>query len=178
MTYMPPLIIIGAHRSGTSLLAKLLHVSGVFMGAKRNQHDEAEFFFKQNERILRLAHAEWDIPAPVDFLLACKPIYNQLITEMEHRLAVEEARSFLGNDHNGQLESIKEQTTPWGWKDPRTTFTLPLWLRIFPEAKVLHVVRNGIDVAASLHKRETRRRNKLQNGRFSCQEQKSPLSYP
>ncbi len=30
----------------------------------------------------------------------------------------------------------------WGWKDPRNTFTLPMWLSIFPKARVLHVLRN------------------------------------
>ena len=43
---------------------------------------------------------------------------------------------------------------PWGWKDPRNSLTLPLWLRVFPEAKVLHIVRNGVDVSRSLVTRE------------------------
>ena len=43
---------------------------------------------------------------------------------------------------------------PWGWKDPRNTFTLPLWLELFPEARVLHVTRHGVDVAASLRYRQ------------------------
>ena len=43
---------------------------------------------------------------------------------------------------------------PWGWKDPRNTFTLPIWLRIFPNAKVVSIVRNGVDVAQSLRARE------------------------
>ena len=46
---------------------------------------------------------------------------------------------------------------PWGWKDPRNTFLLPLWRDIFPEAKVIHVIRNGVDVAASLLTREEKR---------------------
>jgi hypothetical protein len=43
---------------------------------------------------------------------------------------------------------------PWGWKDPRNTFTLPIWLRIFPNAKVVSIERNGVDVAQSLRARE------------------------
>jgi hypothetical protein len=42
----------------------------------------------------------------------------------------------------------------WGWKDPRTTYTLPFWLRLFPDARVIHVYRNGVPVAASLRARE------------------------
>ena len=42
----------------------------------------------------------------------------------------------------------------WGWKDPRNTFTLPLWRELFGRVRVIHVWRNGVDVAASLRSRE------------------------
>jgi len=42
---------------------------------------------------------------------------------------------------------------PWGWKDPRNTYTLPIWLDLFPEAKVIHIYRHGVDVASSLQVR-------------------------
>ena len=42
----------------------------------------------------------------------------------------------------------------WGWKDPRSTLTLPLWLELFPDARVIEIVRHGVDVAASLVHRE------------------------
>jgi hypothetical protein len=45
---------------------------------------------------------------------------------------------------------------PWGWKDPRNTFTLPVWLDIFPEAKIIHLHRSGMDVALSLRRRGRR----------------------
>jgi hypothetical protein len=38
----------------------------------------------------------------------------------------------------------------WGWKDPRNTYTLPCWLDVFPDAKVLYIERHGVDVASSL----------------------------
>lgn len=40
-----------------------------------------------------------------------------------------------------------------GWKDPRNTFTLPVWLDLFPNAKIIHLHRSGIDVALSLRRR-------------------------
>src|SRR5262249_1038388 len=42
----------------------------------------------------------------------------------------------------------------WGWKEPRTTLFAGRWLEIFPEARVLHVVRNPLAVAASIQRRE------------------------
>jgi hypothetical protein len=50
---------------------------------------------------------------------------------------------------------------PWGWKDPRTTITFPIWLRVFPRARILHVLRNGVDVAISTHQRSLKQRSKL-----------------
>ena len=44
----------------------------------------------------------------------------------------------------------------WGIKDPRLCVLLPLYLRIYPDATVLHIRRNPDDVAASLTKRNKR----------------------
>jgi len=53
-----------------------------------------------------------------------------------------------------ELESL---TCPWGWKDPRNTFTFDIWKEIFPSAKVIHIYRNPVDVISSLQKREASR---------------------
>jgi hypothetical protein len=44
--------------------------------------------------------------------------------------------------------------THWGWKDPRTSLTLPFWTGLFPRAKVLMVVRNPLAVYDSLRRRQ------------------------
>ena len=44
----------------------------------------------------------------------------------------------------------------WGWKDPRTSLTLPYWLRLFPTARVIHVHRDPAQAARSLHARAHR----------------------
>src|SRR5207249_8293594 len=38
----------------------------------------------------------------------------------------------------------------WGFKDPRTCITLPVYLEIFPNSQLVHIVRDEADVAASL----------------------------
>jgi hypothetical protein len=44
----------------------------------------------------------------------------------------------------------------WGFKDPRLCVVLPLYLKLFPKAQVVHIRRNPNDVAASLGKRKKR----------------------
>src|SRR5207237_264153 len=41
----------------------------------------------------------------------------------------------------------------WGWKDPRTSLTIPLWLELVPDLRVVVCLRNPLDVALSLRKR-------------------------
>ena len=42
----------------------------------------------------------------------------------------------------------------WGWKEPRTTLFAPAWLEIFPEARIVHVVRDAEAAASSIRERE------------------------
>lgn len=56
---------------------------------------------------------------------------------------------------------------PWGWKDPRTVFTVKLWLEVFPDAKILYIKRNGVDVAQSLTVRAKNKSNSSVKDIFS-----------
>lgn len=53
-----------------------------------------------------------------------------------------------------KYKSLQNLDFHWGWKDPLNTFTADMWQDIFPEAKIIHVYRNPIDVAISLQNRE------------------------
>lgn len=151
-----PIIVIGMHRSGTALVSGLLEGLGAFMGWKKETNEEALFFLRLNEWILREAGASWDRPEPVQMLLE----NSQL-----RRLAADYARALLRSprvlDYLGWARYLRYRSperlpTAWGWKDPRTTFTLPLWLDLFPGSRVVHVYRHGVDVARSLEAREER----------------------
>ena len=41
----------------------------------------------------------------------------------------------------------------WGWKDPRNSLTLPFWRSVLPGLKTIVMVRNPLEVAYSMHKR-------------------------
>lgn len=154
MKQMEPLIILGMHRSGTSLIAQLLNDSGVFMGNNINNHFESIEFLKINQLLLNLAHANWDFPNSFEFLL-------------NHRIKKEKTIEFVRKQVNSLKFKINffgpkfifanNKRKYWGWKDPRTTITFPIWKEIYPNAKFLIIYRNGVDVANSLYYREKKR---------------------
>jgi len=61
---------------------------------------------------------------------------------------------YIGFKNIFKYKDIRDIDFPWGWKDPRNSFTIDFWLDFFPKAKIIHVYRNPIDVALSLKKRE------------------------
>lgn len=152
----PPVLIIGMHRSGTSLLTRVLQRSGLFMGRGASRNEEAAFTNAINAWLFREASATWDRPESLDWLLADGELRPWLVDYMQGICAGPAAARFLGVRRWLRQGGLQQVTEPWGFKDPRTTYTLPLWLQLFPEARVLHIVRHGVDVAASLRARRRR----------------------
>ncbi len=151
-----PIIIFGMHRSGTSLLAQLLQELGLFLGAKKEKHHESVFFVGINQGIMQELGASWDNPLPLDSVLQNKenlPVVQEYILPMLSSL---ESITYLGEENSQKHTTLFDLEIPWGWKDPRNTFTLPVWLSIFPNAKVIYIERHGTDVAQSLKSRHER----------------------
>lgn len=153
-----PVIVIGMHRSGTTPLVRILEHMGLFMGHDQDPNAEARFFLRLNEQMLAFAGARWDQPTAMRRLLGENAVCERLSTWLEERMAGPETRWFMRKTGWLRHGDVRNYPHPWGWKDPRNTLTLPLWLHLFPEAKVIHMVRHGIAVAASLRERERRLR--------------------
>lgn len=126
------------HRSGTSLVAKVLEKAGIFMGVIKDHNYEAMHFLSLNQQTLWAAGASWMEPV-VPEKIYWKTIPANAIFEEHFKFS-------------GRLQKLKYTliNPAWGWKDPRNTFTLPMWLDLFPNAKVLHITRDCEEVAQSL----------------------------
>lgn len=145
-----PLIITGMHRSGTTMLVRLLRGQGVFFGAHLDPNLEDFFFLRRNEWLLRRAGGSWESPTLLEELLAQPKALAQASALFENHVRSRAFRRFVGG--GGQLPER------WGWKDPRNIFTMPVWERVFPDARLIYIRRNGVDVAASLRTRDRKRR--------------------
>jgi hypothetical protein len=136
----------GMHRSGTSMVARVLNLLGVYLGPEGEQSraapdNEAGFwedprFVELNDDLLARLGGTWDAP-PV------RPDWQ--FGPFEDLLA--RARDLIA--------PFRDRTPlrPWGWKDPRNSLVLPFWLSLLPDLLVVVVVRNPFDVSASLRAR-------------------------
>ncbi len=143
-----PVIIIGMHRSGTSMLTRILQDAGLFMGINKDENDEAWYFLSFNDWIIRQANASWDNPYNYNFIdqkfkTQIKRIFNQRKKSL-HLI------NYIGFKNYLKYRSLDNIDFAWGWKDPRSTLTLDIWKDLYPNAKVIHIYRNPIDVAYSL----------------------------
>jgi hypothetical protein len=150
---LPPVILLGTHRSGTTLLLRLLRDLGLFAGARLDTNGEAIFFHRLNEWILRRAGGAWDHPTPVRKLLDDARLRGIAEGIFRRQLESRAFAGFTGSAAHRIFNRTHVLTRPWGWKDPRTVFTFRIWESLFPRCRILSIRRNGVDVARSLVER-------------------------
>jgi hypothetical protein len=140
-----PVAIAGMHRSGTSMVTRLLNLCGLYLGdeedlfyiAKDNPEGfwENDKFLKINEEILTSFSAGWDVP----------PVLEGGWENSPHLTAISQKAKLY-------IKDISQQPL-YGWKDPRNSLTLAFWKKLVPNLKVIICVRNPYEVYLSLAKR-------------------------
>jgi len=144
---MPTVIILGMHRSGTSLVAKMLMNMGVDMGAEflgphisqPLGHWEDSDFVRMSNDVLASAVGTWKEPQEIDWYLS-RPEVAMLVTLKQHpELAGGEKR---------------ESESWWGWKDPRSCLTIGAFHQYLDQPHYVVVDRNKQAIIDSLEWRE------------------------
>jgi hypothetical protein len=140
--------VLGMHRSGTSLVSRVLNLLGVALGPDEHLmgsgpenprgYWESEALTKLNVEILATLGGTWSDPP--DF----PPGWEDSPALASLRRA---ARRVVEEDFGG--------FGLWGWKDPRTCLTLPFWQKLLPPMRFVLCVRNPMDVVESLARRES-----------------------
>jgi tetratricopeptide (TPR) repeat protein len=150
----PPkvIVILGMHRSGTSLCAKIVTSLGVGFGAPLEppNPNNTEGYYEHldvvgcHEDLFKTRKNTWDtigFAEPAD----ATPSQSEVATTLREKLK------------QVVLTQLRENNSLWAFKDPRTLMFLPLWQGIFEELGVEPVwvlcVRHPKAVAASLFAR-------------------------
>ncbi len=131
-------IVLGMGRSGTSVVAGILKILGVDMGKKlipKNPcnplgHFENRKFVQLNRKILAKAGGSWKEPPEEEKILALKEKFSKRIRNLIQ----------------------EEQSEIWGWKDPRNSLTIELYLPFLKNPYFLVCYRNPMSVIKSLQK--------------------------
>jgi len=142
------IVVVGMHRSGTSVLARGLKELGVELGDALipGQFDNPKGFYEDrdivdfNDRLLASLGSRYDSLAPIPDAAFLLPAIDSLHLE---------AVTLLGQ----KMGSV----SVFGMKDPRTCLLLPFWFSVFQslDLRVGYViaVRNPLSVARSLEVR-------------------------
>ena len=148
----PPVIIIGMHRSGTTMITQQLEQLGLFVGDQKEVNNEAYFFWDINNWIFDICTCKAELPHNFRYL---NPAAKEVIVRDLHYFTQSfQRKKFLGWDKFFKYKDLKDLDIPWGWKDPKNSFTLELWKEVFPQAKILHIYRNPLDSIGSYIKRD------------------------
>ncbi len=139
------IVVLGMHRSGTSVTTALLHSMGAYVGREdqltgRSVENPTGFFERRDLRnycdtLLTAAGADWWRVAHFD---------SELIPDrvMEEQTAVLQ----------GILGELDSHAT-WAIKEPRLCILLPIVRRVVDDVVIVHVVRDPVEVATSLRQR-------------------------
>src|SRR6516162_6096727 len=117
--------LLGMHRSGTSLIARIINLLGVSLGPKEHLMkpllENPRGFWEHtaltgiNEEILAKLGGNWHEPPAFPAGWERSPQFADLRRR---------ARALIEADFN--------TVDSWGWKDPRNCLTLPFWQSILP----------------------------------------------
>lgn len=149
----PPVLIIGAHRSGTSATARALQLLGLQIGQHLDSHFEPYALQRVHEEYLRRVGARWFEPRP--FLAHIET--HQGLRDCVDYLRAQNFPKLFGYRNNAEgfwMRARLRFGAAWGWKEPRTTLFAPAWLEIFPNAKLLHLIRDPRAAGESIRARE------------------------
>ena len=142
-----PVIVLGMHRSGTSLLAHLVHAAGVSAGdskdlrpaSKANQdgfwekRQVAEF----SDALLEAAGASWVTPPGSAAATAALAADDRYLAEAYCL-----------------MNSMSSPDRAWVWKDPKLSLLLPFWRDLLEDPVYIVAIRNPASIALSLKRRD------------------------
>lgn len=146
-----PVLITGMHRSGTSMIARLLNLCGLYLGEPNEmlpaQPDNPRGFwehwcFQQIDKSIINSFGRDDVKT------GHLPLLMTEDWEKDTRLDT----TYLWARR--LVHSMNHSADNWGFKDPRASILLPFWYQMIPDLKVIICLRHPLDVAASLMKRD------------------------
>lgn len=120
-------VVLGMHKSGTTLVSEILHHSGISMGEIDTSltYDDANQY--EDDASL---HLNMELIGARDFEVLLVPAPDPPVATDDQ---LRRMREFVGRR--------SEDHADWGFKDPRTALVYPLWEEVLPEHRIIAVWR-------------------------------------
>jgi hypothetical protein len=137
-------IILGMHRSGTSLAAEIAHRWGAYIDTslllETNDGNPGGYWehrplVELNDKLLATVHSSWKVPPSDD--------------GQRHLARLARKGSFRDRARR-LLATLNPNQSVWLWKDPRLCILLPFWKEIWGSVVYLVPVRDPMAVSSSL----------------------------
>lgn len=139
-TAVPPIVVGATGGSGTRALVSTLETLDVYMGVHLNHAGDAMPFEPALDRYLPK-------------ILGRTRTAHYALTDLPTALLNESAGAVLraAAEH---LRMVRDPGRPWGFKNPRQIFLLPILNELFPGFRFIHLVRDGRDMALSTNRNQ------------------------
>ena len=134
---MALITVIGRGHSGTRAISQTLYASGVFMGSTLNRSgDKVPPEAMYNACRVMGSHVKWNGGLSWDFA----PLHTMEI-DREFKLLI---NTYLA-------DVLRNKSADKGWKIPETTLVYPWIVRMFPDIKYIHWIRDPRDCILGSH---------------------------
>ena len=137
--------VLGMHRSGTSALARVLNLTGLYFGGENvsnryNDENPKGFWERRdvrtlNDTILLNANCDWDCVSAFDL----RSVSTEAMTAYQSSAA--------------DIVFNMDAHRPWFIKEPRLSILFPVWRDVLETPVCVHIHRNPLEVAHSLNAR-------------------------
>ena len=139
-----PIIVLGVERSGTSVVAEMVHRWGAYAGPPEKLHKADAHAPRGYWEFLPL----WDLLAELGDFDAGATWWDR---DFQQRIQKKAADPMLRKKAT-ELMAEMYMGGPWFWKDPALSHFLPFWKQIWSDAIYIITIRNPLDTAISWQK--------------------------
>ena len=139
-----PIIVLGVERSGTSVVAEMVHRWGAYAGAPEMLHEADAHAPRGYWEFLPL----WDLLAELGDFASGATWWDCDFQQRIKNKAADPAYRTKAIELMSQMDKGR----PWFWKDPALSHFLPFWKQIWGDAIYIITVRNPRDTAVSWQK--------------------------
>ncbi len=140
----PPIIVLGAERSGTSVVAEMVHRWGAYAGPPEKLHKADAHAPRGYWEFLPL----WDLLAELGDFDAGATWWDH---DFQQRIEKKATDSVFRKKAVALMAEMSTER-PWFWKDPALSHFLPFWKQIWGTVIYIITVRNPFDTAVSWQK--------------------------